>query len=184
MTDPTPTLEYVLSQLRENSEAVLNTVALHLVILGGKREWSMDNNFNCTEDIAGLAAHVALPHAGNQSEEDFKFWGTIALTLDLETDYVAPQYVATINTPGYLPMDDDPPVFEDEAEAWAYLANERKNSEDEAAGGDIEYSTTYEALVAMAEGDGGVATIVGPTPGYDGDHDLGLAYSVSIVEED
>lgn len=40
-------------------------------------------------------------------------------------------YVATINTPGYLPWDDEPPVFETPREAWDYLAGERSRAEDE-----------------------------------------------------
>lgn len=34
------------------------------------------------------------------------------------------RYVATINVPGYLPMDDDPPVFDSAREAWQYLVGE------------------------------------------------------------
>jgi len=34
------------------------------------------------------------------------------------------QYLATVNQPGYLPMDDDPPVFDTIPEAWAYLVGE------------------------------------------------------------
>lgn len=105
-------------------------------------------------------------------------------------------YTARINVPGYLPTDDDPPVFDTAAEAWWYLAEERERDEDNypewadhgcpdstACG----YSETHGELVDAAnfahtsEWDG-IDTIYGPTPGYDGSHDLGLAYSVSAVE--
>lgn len=96
------------------------------------------------------------------------------------------EYVATINVPGYLPMDDEPPTFETAQEAWAYLADERRNAEDEEEG---EYSTTVDELDAHAAAAGSgapfdVGTVYGDTPGYDGSHDLGLAYCVSEVEPD
>jgi hypothetical protein len=100
----------------------------------------------------------------------------------------AVQYVATINTPGYLPMDDDPPVFDTAREAWAYLADERERGEDDYAEDDEDYSDTYQDLVSLANGytknGDEPGTIYGPTPGYDGNHDLGLAYSVDIWERD
>jgi hypothetical protein len=96
------------------------------------------------------------------------------------------KYVATINMPGYLPMDDDPPIFDTAQEAWQYLADERERAEDETVDdGDARpYSLTVAALLDLAESDSsGEGTVNGDTRGYDGDHDLGLAYSVSIVEE-
>ena len=114
-----------------------------------------------------------------------------------------PKYVATINTPGYLPMDDEPPVFDTAAEAWEYLAQEREHAEDSADypdsdPGQFEYSDTLAALRRIAGGEhvhgdpredtptesDGTGTVYGSTPGYDGDHDLGLAYSVGILEDD
>jgi hypothetical protein len=44
-------------------------------------------------------------------------------------------FLATINTPGYLPNDVDPPVFETKADAWAYLAAERRSDEESAGDG-------------------------------------------------
>lgn len=101
-------------------------------------------------------------------------------------------YLATINTPGYLPWDDDPPTFEDAKAAWEYLLDHRRNAEDDdehAAG----YSSTKNTLECLARGDlwedmldplTGEGSVHGDTPGYDGDHDLGLIYSVTITEED
>ena len=91
------------------------------------------------------------------------------------------RYVATINVPGYLPMADDLPEFDTAAQAWQYLADERRHEEDDTDDGDP-YSDTHATLVRQAEEDGGAGTIYGDTPGYEGDHDLGLAYTVTQVE--
>ena len=103
-----------------------------------------------------------------------------------EIEENAPQYVATISVPGYLPMDDEPAVFETIAEAWEYLAEERERAEDDAYSStdeleEFEYSDTVNAL-HRATGVG--TTVYGDPPGYEGDHDLGLAYSVSEYVED
>jgi hypothetical protein len=106
-------------------------------------------------------------------------------------------FMATVNTPGYLPMEDDPPVFDTAQGAWSYLADEREREEDQApddepvgeytetlgylryaAGEDMEPGNPHEDVPLNADGTG---VIYGPTPGYDGDHDLGLAYCVTAV---
>jgi hypothetical protein len=85
-------------------------------------------------------------------------------------------YVATINVPGYLPMDDDPPVFDTAREAWEYLYEEHERAVDGAE--------------AWREDDGidihnmdREGVIYASTPGYEGDHDLGLAYCVTYTSE-
>lgn len=110
------------------------------------------------------------------------------------------QFVATINIPGYLPMDDEPPTFDTAAEAWDYLASERMRAEDEFGGipddendpdGPCHYSETVirleEASMSL-KGDGTpynwIGTVYGNTPGSDSEHDLGLAYSVDYAEGD
>lgn len=110
-------------------------------------------------------------------------------------------YVATINVPGYLPMDDDPPVFETAQEAWEYLRDGHAMSwNDVDVPGDADdmlpepylsqYRDVDDALRRHASGEWlvcdfeRVGTVYGPTPGYQGDHDLGLAYSVTFVEDD
>lgn len=104
-------------------------------------------------------------------------------------------FVATTNTPGYLPMDDDPPVFESARDAWRYLADERIRHEDDMADDTFKgFSATANTLEGIADGvlnrdDMGLdadwtGTIYGDTPGYDGDHDLGIAYSVTVTEDD
>jgi hypothetical protein len=110
-------------------------------------------------------------------------------------------FLATINVPGYLPMDDDPPVFDTAIEAWAWLAEERMRAEEDfPITEDEPYSTTVDTLDTLGTDStwtyrdlawltergiarDGTGSIWGETPGYDGVHDLGLAYTVSIVEE-
>lgn len=96
-------------------------------------------------------------------------------------------YIATINVPGCLPDDTEPHVFDTTREAWEYLADERKRDEDDVPsdGGYSETANTLELLSGDLNGltaigaDDGCGTVTGSTPGYEGNHDLGLAYSVS-----
>lgn len=105
---------------------------------------------------------------------------------DIETGFIA-----TVNVPGYLPQSDDTPWFETEREAWEYLADLRRDSEDDSADENFEgYSATLNQLECLQRGEWeqqfswseGTGTVQGPTPGYDGDHDLGLNYTVSEAE--
>ena len=108
-------------------------------------------------------------------------------------------YVATINVPGYLPMDDEPPAFDTAREAWWHLYHERCDSDwldvDLPTEGhdhnpyplcpvcsEVEDTETADELGRMAMA-GEVGTVYGPTPGYEGEHDLGLAYSVTFIDE-
>lgn len=98
-------------------------------------------------------------------------------------------YLATVNTSGYSPMDDDPPVFDNPRDAWAYLLHDREVSEefDETP----EYSETHEKLRKIASNplntlhtdSTGCGLVHGPTPGYTGNHDLGQNYAVTLVIE-
>ena len=93
-------------------------------------------------------------------------------------------YLAVINVPGYLPMADDQPWFSTAQEAWEYLLHEREAAEQ---GDDTtdEYSDVVHELRYWAQGREGfdaLGTVFGGTPGYDGDHDLGLVYSVVRVD--
>lgn len=90
------------------------------------------------------------------------------------------RYIAIINVPGYLPAAGEPAGFEAASDAWAYLADERRDQEDLADGED--YSETTDQLDAFASAGHGEDVIYGSTPGYDGDHDLGFAYSVVKTE--
>lgn len=89
----------------------------------------------------------------------------------------SPEYVATINVPGYLGMDDEPPTFETIKEAWEWLASERERGED---GADCKHGTCEEALRELLSQDH-CGSVHLHTPGYDGDHDLGIMYSVDVV---
>lgn len=111
------------------------------------------------------------------------------------------KFVATVNVPGYLPMADEPAEFDTAQEAWSYLADERERGEDDTEGD--EYSDTHKKLSELGEetrwqgrhkdvapwlaenglNADGEGTVYGDTPGYDGDHDLGLAYCVTLVVE-
>jgi hypothetical protein len=111
------------------------------------------------------------------------------------------RYVATVNIPGYLPTDDDPPVFDDVSDAWDYLRAERERDEDASEGCDIpgcdtgEYSDTWRTLRYIATGGhehgspnedtptntDGTGTVYGDTPCAHSERDLGLAYCVTPV---
>lgn len=116
-------------------------------------------------------------------------------------------YVATINVLGYLPMMDIFSPFESAQAAWEFLLKDRKRAEDDTdpdqyAPNDpdrYEYSDTVRDLSSAVEAlrlqsdryimdaglnQDGTGTIHGNTPGYDGLHDLGLNYSVSLVPQD
>lgn len=102
------------------------------------------------------------------------------------------RYIATINGPGYLPTDGEMAVFNTAQEAWEWLASERKRQEDDVPSvHDCVYSDDYGVLRALGDGDTDplgidpsgfgsdlTGTVYGVTPGYDGDHDPGLAYHV------
>lgn len=103
-------------------------------------------------------------------------------------------YVATINVPGYLPMDDDPPVFDTAAEAWQYLMDERERAINEAAHIDdigTSFGDDQTWLVMRGHRDAGyTGSVYGFNPSlsasfdeFEENHDLGLAYSVTEVEE-
>jgi hypothetical protein len=86
-----------------------------------------------------------------------------------------------MNVFGYLPWDDDePPVFDTASDAWAYLAEQRREQEE--ITGDEVPTETVSALDAYAVTEHGPGTLYGSSPGYDGDHDLGIAYSVTETE--
>lgn len=110
-------------------------------------------------------------------------------------------YLAIMNVPGYLPMEDEPPTFDTAQEAWSYLADEREQGEDaeplDADGTESgEYSDTHRILRYIASGEhlhgdpnedwptnpDGTGVVYGGTPGSTSEHDLGIAYSVVLAE--
>ncbi len=91
-------------------------------------------------------------------------------------------FQAIINVPGYLSEQDETPEFETCEQAWAYLRDERMRDLDDPMNDEDDDKPDY----ALEEMEGylsepAVGTVYGTTPGYDGDHDLGLAYSVVEV---
>ena len=116
-----------------------------------------------------------------------------------------PVYSAVINIPGYSPQADELATFETAREAWAYLAGERERDEDAAEYSEpdvreFEYSDEWDAmrllglldenidaetrdayLAEYALNSDGTGTVYADTPGYTGDHDQGLAYSVTAI---
>jgi hypothetical protein len=109
-------------------------------------------------------------------------------------------FEAISNVQGYSPMADEPIYFRSAREAWDWHASERERAEDSAYndGGSQEYSETHAALAKLADeanwpderftltepavNTDGTGTLYGDTPGYGGDHDLGVAYCVVIVK--
>lgn len=86
-------------------------------------------------------------------------------------------FFALVNVPGYLPTEEDPPEFDTPREAWQYLVGEVKRSWDDnpedTNGACVEAHTQMHNIDQDKPG-----VVFAPTPGYDGDHDQGLAYSV------
>jgi hypothetical protein len=111
------------------------------------------------------------------------------------TDLV--RYVAEVNVPGYLPTSDEPAVFETAEAAWAWLCDARELDEEHEESED--WSATREVLALLATESASLptlagtgvsvmvdamrcGTVYGPTPGSDSAHDLGLAYSVNVLQ--
>lgn len=104
-------------------------------------------------------------------------------------------FLATMNTPGYLPWDDDPPTFETAGDAWDYLAQQRREQEDQAEyvredGADVfdtnsYYTDTVQELDAKASANAGPDTVYGHTIECDGDGPgcLYIAYNVTEVTD-
>lgn len=97
------------------------------------------------------------------------------------------QYAATYYTPGYLPDGVEPaPLFSSATDAWLHLAELRGMAlvED---GQDPEKDYTVKRLRGLARDAVNhplmsAGAIGGTTPGYDGDHDLGVMYSVEALD--
>lgn len=92
-----PNRDRVLRALRENENAVHNTLLGLMAHLGAREEWSMEDNVATTETIAALAGQVGLPSAGDQSGEDLAFWRSLDPEYEPDDD-VAP-WQTDLHTP-------------------------------------------------------------------------------------
>lgn len=81
-------------------------------------------------------------------------------------------FQAFINTPGYLPMDDETHVFDTAREAWAYLADMRERDEDD--NDDAEYTS----LIAEMRAEDKPGVMYGSRPEFYSKWDLSIAYTV------
>ena len=90
-------------------------------------------------------------------------------------------YVVIVNTPGYLPDDDDPPVFGELADAKTHLANEVEHLCEFIAEGYLleDPPREVEPRVWWSE-DLTAAEVTDPAR----IHDLGRCFSVQTVEEE
>lgn len=105
-------------------------------------------------------------------------WRHSSLSLYLKDDRT--RYIATINTPGYLPAYTEPAVFLNADDAWNYLEDEYARMVDES------YDGVYEDAVDALEDmkvtvRDGVGTIQVPSP-VELIHDLGYSLTVDILE--
>lgn len=92
------------------------------------------------------------------------------------------QYQAIYNSVGYLSEQDEIPLFDTAAEAWGYLAQERRDHEDgeEVDSGHSIIVQELERRAAISDSPLGV--VLGDTPGYTGAHDIPIVYEVRIAE--
>jgi len=96
------------------------------------------------------------------------------------------KYRATINVPGYLPMDDADHEFDSAREAWEWLRDERERDLDDPMNDEDDEDQCLEEIDGFIDHPE-TGTVYGRTPGYTEEdesgreHDLGLAYSVSEV---
>ena len=98
-------------------------------------------------------------------------------------------YVAYINTPGYLP-DGDSYTADTAAACWGYLLGELEANgrgwvpaDDSDPEGPQDRSPAALAMEELSEADT-VGSVHDATPHYAGDHDLGLVYTVDYLPEE
>lgn len=78
--------EAIRATLATHSEQVLDLLAAQLAYLGSRLEWSADDNFDITEDIARLAERIGLPGAGDQTASALRFYRAAAAHLGFDLD--------------------------------------------------------------------------------------------------
>lgn len=87
------------------------------------------------------------------------------------------KYLVTENVPGYLPTDDDGALFDTIREAWEYAREELYLRACENTGEEPD-SGVVNAMASHYNNEQ-IGTVYAPTPGYEGSHDLGVAFTVS-----
>ncbi len=105
-------------------------------------------------------------------------------------------FTAIVNTPGYMP-DVEQPSFPTALEAWSHLASEREwaLTETDSVRPDETVNRLWDEALRCDEYESvgrdewglpfdGTGVVYGPTPGYTGRHDLGLAYEVVSAGSD
>lgn len=90
-------------------------------------------------------------------------------------------YIALIYTPGYLPLSEGV-GFSTPREAWQYLLDELDWEWDYYPDDDDAFLDVHTQIHNLDQDKPG--TVYGPTPGLNSEHDLGLAYSVDVCEEE
>jgi hypothetical protein len=150
-----------------------------LVELGELEEWSK----HAFELDTGSSSMIIIGTKAELIE--------LAETLTKLAAEVSPGFITTTNVPGYSPTS-DPVWHQTITEAWEYHRSERYDAFTDADVSE-ENDATINRLQMSADGQwepafgvsdhNGTGTIYGTTPGYEGDHDLGLAYTVTAVQE-
>lgn len=74
----------VLAALDNHKHIVFAEIAERLITLGREEEWTMDDNFETTETVAGLARMCGLPRAGDQDDAALEFWRATRYPNELE----------------------------------------------------------------------------------------------------
>lgn len=76
----------IRAALVAHSGRALDLLATQLAYLGSRLEWSVDDNFGITEDIARLAERIGLPGAGDQTPSALTFYRAAAAHLGFAVD--------------------------------------------------------------------------------------------------
>jgi hypothetical protein len=126
---------------------------------------------------------ILIGHLKRYTSELVTALGAKAIEIYENEDGDGPTWLAIINVPGYVPTQ-EPAEFDSPREAWEYLVEERRRQEQEDYA-DEKFSDVVEKLNLQAEAEvPTVGVVYGETPGYDGNHDQGLVYTVTVAEEE
>ena len=82
-----PNHQQIIDALTADPSRLIKWAATEMVTLGSKSEWSMEDNFACTEGLAGLSVPYGLPTSGNQDDEALEFYGRAAHHIGFPSDW-------------------------------------------------------------------------------------------------